>query len=151
MTSKAASLVDQAKQWAANYGAYPNGTEGAVMTVPLRACAAWEANDAKEFAGLFTSDGSELIGDRQLQGAEEILEYLSEAFAGPYRGSRLSQQASEITMVTDELAVAVAEGAMLRDAESNPAPENRFRAVWVIVKQDGDWKVFAHQTSPLGG
>jgi uncharacterized protein (TIGR02246 family) len=151
MSSKATSLVEQAKQWATNYGSNPNGAEGAAMTVPLRARVAWDNNDADAFADLFTADGSELVGDTQLRGADEIRAYFTEAFAGPYKGSRLTQEPPEIHLVTDSLAVAVAVGSLLRDGETTASPENRFRAMWVIVKQAGDWKLLAHQTSPLGG
>jgi uncharacterized protein (TIGR02246 family) len=150
MPGKATALVAGAKQWATHYGAYANGAEGAALTLPLRARAAWDANDAQTFADLFTADGSELIGDTQLRGRDEILRYLTEAFEGPYKGSRLSLEPLEVNLLTDRVAVAVTEGGMLRSGETTPAPENTLRAVWVIVKQDRDWKLFAHQTSPLG-
>lgn len=151
MPGKATALVAGAKQWATHYGAYANGPEGAVLTLPLRAGAAWNANDAEAFANLFTADGSELIGDTQLQGRDEILTYLTEAFEGSYKGSRLSQEPLEVNLLTDRVAVAITEGGLLRSGETTPAPENKFRAVWVIVKQDRDWQLFAHQTSPLEG
>lgn len=151
MTAGARSLVDQAKQWATQYGAYANGPEGAVLTVPLRARAAWAAGDARAYSALFTDDGSELLGDVQLRGRAEIEQYLADAFQGPYAGSRISESPVEIRLLTDEVAVAVTEGGVLRKGEETPLPQNSFRGQWVVVKRDGDWQLFSHQTSPLGG
>ncbi|MBV2156599.1 SgcJ/EcaC family oxidoreductase [Kitasatospora sp. SUK 42] len=151
MTEKAASLVTQAKQWASRYGEFSNGTEGAVLTVPLRVGAAWASHDADTLAELYTEDGSELIGDIQLRGREEIRAYLAEAFAGSYRGSRLVDEPVDIKLLTADVAVAVTEGGIVRAGEEAPAPENSFRATWVVVRRDGDWRLFSHQTSPLKG
>ncbi|MEC3993013.1 SgcJ/EcaC family oxidoreductase [Actinacidiphila sp. DG2A-62] len=151
MTAGARSLVDQAKQWATQYGPYSNGPEGAVLTVPLRARVAWEAGDAGAYSALFTDDGSELIGDVQLRGRAEIEQYLADAFKGAYAGSRISETPVEIRLLTDEVAVAVTEGGVLRKGEETPLPENSFRGQWVVVKRGGDWQLFSHQTSPLGG
>src|SRR3954470_7511771 len=54
MSEKASSLVAQAKQWATYYGKFTQGEESAALTAPLRARAAWDANDADAFAGVFT-------------------------------------------------------------------------------------------------
>lgn len=151
MSEKASTLVAQAKQWASNYGDYPNGAEGAALTVPLRARAAWDANDAKSYAELFTDDGSELIGDNQLKSRTEVLDYLTDAFAGSYRGSRRTEEPVEVRLLTEDVAVAVTQGALLLAGESTAAPENEYRALWVIVKRDGEWMLFTHQTSPLKG
>lgn len=149
MTDKAQSLVDQAKQWATLYGPYSNGSEGAVLTAPLRARAAWEAGDAQAYSALFTEQGSELIGDVQLRGREEIAEYLTRAFAESYAGSRLSETPVDIRLLTEDVAVAVTEGGILRRGEDTPIPENTFRGQWILVRQGGEWKLLSHQTSPL--
>ncbi|MEE4543385.1 SgcJ/EcaC family oxidoreductase [Streptomyces sp. V4-01] len=151
MSEKASTLVTQAKQWATQYGDFANGPEGAALTVPLRARAAWEANDARTYAGLFVENGSELIGDTQLKGSQEVLEYLTEAFEGPYRGSRLVEEPEDIRLISDDVAVVVTQGGVVRSGETAALPENRYRAMWMIVKRDGDWRLFTHQTSPLGG
>lgn len=151
MTEKAASLVNQAKEWATYYGAYPNGVEGAVLTVPLRARAAWEANDAEAFAELFTANGSELAGDNQLKGRDEIRAYMAEAFEGSYRDSRITEEPVEVRLISDDVAVAVTTGGVIRGGEDAPVPGNVYRAMWVLVREDGDWRLLAHQTSPLKG
>lgn len=151
MTSKASSLVAGAKQWATYYGKYPNGTEGAVLTAELRARAAWTANDADAFADSFVENGSMLVGDRQLMNREEIRAYMAEAFAGGYKGSRLIEEPRDIRLLTDSVAVAITQGAVVRDGQTEPASADEVRTMWVIVKHDSEWLVASHQTSPIKG
>jgi len=77
MSSDAAKLVAQAKEWAGHYGKYSNGVEGAVLTVPLRIRAAWDRNDADAFADVFTDEGSMLVGDNQLTSRDQIRSYMT--------------------------------------------------------------------------
>jgi uncharacterized protein (TIGR02246 family) len=149
MSDKAASLVAQAKQWASYYGNYPNGTEGAVLTVPLRIRAAWERNDADAFAEVFIDNGSLLVGDEQLRGREEIRSYMAEAFGGTYRGTSISEEPVEIQMLTDDTAIAITQGGICQVGESAVDPAGEYRAMWVIVQQHGDWRLAARQTSPI--
>ncbi|MEO3977633.1 SgcJ/EcaC family oxidoreductase [Streptomyces sp. CAU 1734] len=149
--AKAALLVDQAKEWAGHYGAFPNGEEGAVLSVPLRFRGAWDRNDADGVAEVFADNGSLLLGDDQLQSREEIRTRLAESFAGPYGGTRITHDPVAVRFITDGVAVAVTEGGLLRDGETTPAPEQLVRAVWVTFKQNGEWKLFSYQTSPVKG
>ncbi|SDX70210.1 conserved hypothetical protein [Amycolatopsis xylanica] len=151
MPGKASELVAGAKKWAANYGDFPNGEEGAVLTVPLRIRGAWERNDAELFAEVFADNGSMLVGDKQLQSREEVLEYMKEAFKGTYKGARLEETPVVIRKLSDTVAFAVTKGGILLDGETEVAPEREVRATWVIVKEDGDWKLLNHQTSPISG
>lgn len=151
MTTQAASLVAGAKQWASYYGEYPNGEEGAVLTAPLRIRAAWTANDADAFADMFVDNGSMLAGDTQLMSREEIRAYLADVFAGAYRGSRMTIEPREIRLLTSSVAVAVTQGGIIRDGEESLAATAQERAMWVVVKRDGDWRIASYQTSPIKG
>lgn len=151
MTNKAADLVAGAKQWATYYGDYSNGEEGAVLTAALRIRAAWEANDADALADMFIDNGSMLVGDNQLMSREEIRSYMTEAFAGGFKGARLTEEPKEIRLISDTVAVAITQGGVIRAGEQALAPENEYRALWVIVKVGDDWRVASHQTSPVKG
>jgi uncharacterized protein (TIGR02246 family) len=151
MPSKAASLVAQAKEWATRYGPYANGEEGAVLTVPLRLRVAWDNNDSDAYADLFTENGSELIGDDQLTSREEIRSYMAKAFAGVYKGTRYTEHPVEIRLLSDDAALAITEGGILQNGETEVALERSVRATWIVVKQNGEWKLFSHQTSPIKG
>lgn len=151
MSSKASSLVAGAKQWAGLYGRYSNGPEGAVLTVPLRIRAAWERGDADAFADMFVDDGSMLVGDEQLKSRDDIRTYMAAAFDGPYRGSRLEEEPVEIRLLTDDVALAITQGGVRYEGEESVADGQAVRAMWVIVRQDGDWRLASHQTSPVNG
>lgn len=151
MTSKASDLVAKAKQWAGYYGDFPNGEEGAVFTVPLRLRAAWDAGDADALADLFTDDGSMLIGDEQLRGREAIRAYLTEQFAGAYRGSRVSDEPVQCKFLADGVALAITKGGIINAGDTEIAPENENRATWVVRKEAGDYRLVSHQTSPIRG
>jgi uncharacterized protein (TIGR02246 family) len=151
MSKEAASLVAKAKQWASYYGDYPNGEEGAVLTAPLRVRAAWAANDADAFADMFIDNGSQLVGDTQLRGREEIRSYMKEAFAGGWKGSHLTEEPREIRLLTDDVAVAITQGGVVRAGRDTLEPTDEVRTMWVLVKRDGDWRVASHQTSPVKG
>jgi uncharacterized protein (TIGR02246 family) len=151
MTNEAASLVTRAKEWATRYGDFSNGEEGAVLTAPLRCDVAWENNDADAFAEMFIENGSMLVGDTQLKSRDEIRAYMAEAFAGGWRGSRLTEEPREIRLLTDTVAIAISEGGILRDGAQSLDPVDEVRILWVIVKRDGDWRITSYQTSPIKG
>ena len=151
MTTKAAALVQGAKQWASYYGDYANGAEGAVLTAVLRVRAAWDANDADALADMFAENGSMLVGDVQYTDREAIRSYAQEAFQGAAKGSRLTEEPLEIRLLTDCVAVAVTQGGVVRDGSDTLAPADEVRALWVAVKRDGDWRIASHQTSPVKG
>jgi uncharacterized protein (TIGR02246 family) len=151
MTKQAASLVESAKQWATNYGDYPNGDEGAAFTAALRIRAAWDANDADAFADMFIENGSMLVGDNQLMNREEIRSYMTTAFSGPLRGSKLTEKPIEIRLLTDSVALAVTDGGVIADGTDSVAPADAVRGTWIILKRDGDWRIVSRQTSPIKG
>lgn len=151
MTANAASLVDRAKQWAGYYGRFPNGEEGAVLSVPLRLRAAWDAGDADALASVFTDNGSMLVGDEQLRGREEIRTYLTRAFADEFRGTRVSEEPVLVKFVAPDVAFAVTRGGLLAEGEDELPDTSVVCASWVVVKQRGEWTLVSHQISPVKG
>lgn len=149
--SKAASLVAQAKAWATSYGDFPNGPEAAALSAPLRVRAGWDANDADAVAAVFLDNGSLLIGDEQIDGADHIREYLTAWFGDRYPGVRLEDRPLDIRFLTSDVAVAVTEGGLVLSGEDGLAPERTERSMWVLVRRDGEWRVAARQSSPING
>jgi uncharacterized protein (TIGR02246 family) len=148
MSNDAAQLVTMAKEWAGRYGKFSNGVEGAVLTVPLRVTAAWDSNDADAFAGVFTDNGSMLVGDEQLTTRDQIRDYMAGAFAGGWKGTRLADRPVEIRLISDNVAVAITQGGILLEGEDEVAPSRQTRTLWVTTKQDGEWRLVVRQTSP---
>jgi len=149
MTERAASLVESAKQWATYYGGFPNGEQGAAYTAALRIRAAWDADDADAFADMFVENGSMLVGDQQLMNREEIRSYMAAAFSGPYQGTKLTEEPVEIRLLTDSVALVVADGGIVPAGADSVAPDDMVRGTWIIRKTDGDWRIVSRQTSPI--
>ena len=151
MTGKASSLVAQAKEWATYYGNFTKGEEGAAYTVPLKVRAAWDSNDADAIADVFTDNGSMLVGDQQLRGRDEIRSYLAAAFDGGWNGTKLTEEPEEIRLITADVALAVTRGGTVAPGATEVDPDQLVRAMYVIVKQDGAWRLASHQTCPIKG
>lgn len=92
-----------------------------------------------------------LVGDNQLMSRDEIRTYLGELFAGPYKGSRLTLEFSEIQVVSESMALAVSVGGVVYADADGLAPADNLRIMWVVVKRDGDWRIASYQSSPITG
>lgn len=151
MVKDAASLVTGAKEWATNYGDFANGEEGAALTAPLRARAAWESGDADAFANMFIDNGSMLVGDTQLTSRDEIRGYVADALGGSYKGSRWTERPREIRLLDAGTAVCVTDGGLVPAGSDTLDPLDASRATWIVVKRDGDWRIASYQSSPIKG
>ncbi len=151
MSEKASSLVAQAKQWATYYGKFTQGEESSALTAPLRARAAWDANDADAFAGVFTENGSILVDDEQLSDPGAIRDFFAEAFAGDLRGTRLLVEPIEIKVLEPGVAVVITDGGVLYGDETEVPQERVVRGTWVTKQTDGEWRLVSQQTSPVKG
>jgi uncharacterized protein (TIGR02246 family) len=151
MSEKASSLVAQAKQWATYYGKFTQGEESAALTAPLRARAAWDANDADAFAGVFTENGSILVDDEQLSEPEAIRAFFSDAFANGLSGTKLIVEPIEIKILEPGVAVVITDGGVLYEGETEVPADRVVRGTWVTKQVDGEWQLVSQQTSPVKG
>jgi uncharacterized protein (TIGR02246 family) len=149
MKSKPATLVDQARQWADHYGAFAHGPESAALSAPLRVRGAWDSNDATGVADAFTDNGSMLLGDTQLRGAEEIRTYLAEAFAGGLAGSRFQDTPADVFFLSSGTALIISTGGIVAADEQQLPPGRAQRITWVVVRMSGEWKLLSYQSSPI--
>ncbi|MET9001575.1 SgcJ/EcaC family oxidoreductase [Amycolatopsis sp. Hca4] len=134
------------------YREFTSADEKAVLTVPQRIQEAWLRNDADKFADVFTADGSLLLQDNQLTSRDEIRGYMRAGFAGPLKGAHVYGWPLEVKFLEPGIAIAITEGGIIRAGESEIAPENQIRAVWVVVRNgEGDLSLFSHQSSPVKG
>jgi uncharacterized protein (TIGR02246 family) len=153
MSEKASSLVAGAKQWATYYGQFTQGEESAALTAPLRARAAWDANDADAFADVFTENGSILVDDEQINGREAIRAFFTEAFAdgGALAGTRIITDPIEIKVLEPGVAVVLTDGGVLHGAETTVPQQQTVRGSWVTVREGEEWRLVSQQTSPVKG
>jgi uncharacterized protein (TIGR02246 family) len=128
-----------------------NGGKAAALAAPLRASAAWEANDADAFADVFVENGSILIGDDQLTDRDSIRTYLRDAFADRFRGTRVVHDPIEFRILAPDVAVVITEGGVVYEGETAVPADRAVRATWVSVLRDGQWRLFSQQTSPIAG
>ncbi|MBB0242667.1 SgcJ/EcaC family oxidoreductase [Streptomyces alkaliphilus] len=126
----------------------PGEDQAAVAALPGRIMAAWAQHDAKAFAGIFTEEGSMILPGVHRTGRQEIETFMSGAFQGPYRGTRVTGTPLGLTFLSPEVAVVITRGGVLAPGESTVADERAVRATWVAVKRDREWFLAAYQNSP---
>lgn len=131
------------------YRSFTSEDEKAVLTVPQRIQDGWRRNDADFFASHFVENGSLLMQDNQLTSREQIREYMAAGFESYFKGARVTGWPLAVRFLSDGVAMAVTEGGIILDGETEIAPSRRIRAVWVVVERDGEWKLFSHQSSPV--
>jgi uncharacterized protein (TIGR02246 family) len=120
----------------------------AVATLPQRIVDAWAAHDANAFADVFTEDGSLILPGVFRKGRGQIREFIAEAFAGPYQGTRVTGQPVDLRLLSENTAVLITQGGVLAPGETEVADSRAIRASWIAVKQDGSWRLAAYQNSP---
>ncbi|MEZ0077525.1 SgcJ/EcaC family oxidoreductase [Planotetraspora sp. GP83] len=123
----------------------------AVREVPRRIVAAWAKNDAEAFAEVFTEDATMILPDDIfVSGRQGIREFMTKAYSGPYKGTRVTGDPISAKFIGKDAAVLVTRGGVLAPGDAEVAPERAVRATWVLAKQDGQWLITAYQNTLIG-
>jgi uncharacterized protein (TIGR02246 family) len=122
--------------------------EAAVRGVLAAVYEAWAAHDADAFAALYTEDASVVLPGLLHSGREAVREFMADAFAGRLRGTQGVDVPQQIRLYGDT-AIVVSHAGTLLPGESELAAERERHATWVMVRQDGDWKIAAYANAPV--
>lgn len=131
------------------YRQFDSEEEKAVLTVPQRIQDGWRRNDADFFASHFVANGSLLMQDNQLTSRDQIREYMAAGFETYFKGAKVTGWPLAVRFLSEGVALAVTEGGIILDGETEIAPSRRIRAVWVVAERDGEWQLVSHQSSPI--
>lgn len=137
---------------ASYYREFTSEEQKAVLTIGMRIQAAWAANDADMFAGVFAEDGSLLMRDEQLTSRAEIRDHMARGFDGPYKGARVTGWPLVVKFFGPDTALFVTQGGIALAGEETVHPDREIRAVWVVVRRGpGKLELLSHQGSPIRG
>jgi uncharacterized protein (TIGR02246 family) len=102
---------------------------------------AWAKGDAKALAGLHTTEALRIGGDGKVAvGRAAIQQAFTEAFAGPYRGTKITLNAGQTARAAQD--VYVAEGTYQIGGGLPPAGvPTRGRYLQTIVRLSGRWLI----------
>ncbi|WP_309112007.1 SgcJ/EcaC family oxidoreductase [Saccharothrix sp.] len=124
------------------------GDQSAVAAVMNRVVAAWEKHDHVAFSEVFTDNGTMILPGVFKKGRGEISSFMQDAFAGAYRGTRVTGEPIHVRFFAPDWGVVITSGGVLAPGETKPSPERAVHASWVVVKRDGRWLLAAYQNSP---
>jgi uncharacterized protein (TIGR02246 family) len=126
-----------------------NADKAGIASLTQKVIAAWAYHDADGFAELFIENGTMILAGVYKNGREEIREYLKDAYEGRYKGTQVTGKPLSIRSLGPDAAILLSQGGVLEKGESEVSPSAAIRASWVVVKQDGQWRLAAYQNTPL--
>jgi uncharacterized protein (TIGR02246 family) len=125
------------------------GDQAAVAALPNLIMSAWAEHAAEDFANVFTQDGTMILPGVFVKGREQIRSFMENAFAGPYRGTRVTGKPFSVKLFGTGSALLHTEGGVLAPGEEEVAGDRAVRASWLAVKEhDGRWRLAAYQNTP---
>jgi uncharacterized protein (TIGR02246 family) len=120
----------------------------AIASLTQRVIAAWAYHDADAFADVFTEDGTMILAGVYHKGRATIRDYMAGAFKGIYKGTQVTGKPLDMRPLGGDAAILLSQGGVLEPGESEVSQSAAIRAAWVVVKQDGRWRLAAYQNTP---
>ena len=124
------------------------GDQAAVAAIPQRIVAAWADNDPDAFAGVFAKDGTMILPGVFVKGRDAIRSFMAEAYAGPYKGTRVTGQPIDVRFFGPDHGALITQGGVLAPGETEVSDTRAIRASWLVVRNPDGWRLAAYQNSP---
>jgi uncharacterized protein (TIGR02246 family) len=119
-----------------------------IAAVPGRLVSAWDAHDADAFADLFIEDGSLIMPGVYKTGRDEIRKFMAAGYAGPYKGTSVTGTPLDVKRLGTASVALVTVGGVLAPGEKEVSTEQAIRASWILVKDDGTWRLAVYHNCP---
>jgi uncharacterized protein (TIGR02246 family) len=128
--------------------AFTKADQGEIAAVPARMVAAWAAHDAQAFSELFLPDGTLILPGIYKKGREEIKDFMTAGYAGPYKGTTVTGAPIDLKPLGPGAVALLTTGGVIAAGESELSDKEAIRASWILVKQDGRWQLSVYQNCP---
>jgi uncharacterized protein (TIGR02246 family) len=126
----------------------PDALMAEIAAVPGRLVSAWAAHDAEAFSQLFIQDGTLILPGVYKKGRNEIRQFMAAAYAGPYKGTSVTGSPLEIKPLGTDAVALVTVGGVLEAGETEVSTKQAIRASWILVRDDGTWRLAVYQNCP---
>jgi uncharacterized protein (TIGR02246 family) len=126
----------------------PDALMAEIVAVPGRLVSAWAAHDAEAFSQLFTQDGALIMPGIYKKGRDEIRQFMEAGYAGPYKGTSVTGTPLDIKPIGAGAVALLTVGGVLAPGEKEVSTKQAIRASWILVKDDGTWRLAVYQNSP---
>jgi uncharacterized protein (TIGR02246 family) len=126
----------------------PDALMAEIAAVPGRLVSAWAAHDAEAFSQLFTQDGALIMPGIYKKGRDEIRQFMEAGYAGPYKGTSVTGTPIDIKPLGAGAVALLTVGGVLAPGEKEVSTKQAIRASWILVKDDGTWRLAVYQNSP---
>lgn len=143
----ALSLPALAVEWV---GALSDADRHAVLQAAEDADARWNARDAAGLTGMYSDDGTLVVGGGELmQGRALVLDYFTRSFARTPAELRHTTTVDRVVVLAPDLVMADTRVALDRPAEGGaPARVRDFNTLTVLVRREGQWRLHAVRAMP---
>ena len=126
----------------------PDALMAEIAAVPGRLVSAWAAHDAEAFSQLFTQDGTLIMPGVYKKGRDEIRQFMEAGYAGPYKGTSVTGTPLDIKPLGTNAVALLTVGGVLASGEKEVSTKQAIRAAWILVKDDGTWRLAVYQNCP---
>lgn len=119
-----------------------------IQHLPQRIMDAWRDHDASAFADVFAEDASMVLPGILQQGRDNIQQFMSSAFAGPYKGTQVVGRPFALRELGPDAAIVLTQGGVLGPGQKELTEDQKVIASWVVERTTDGWQLAAYQNSP---